>query len=53
MKTLVVIRDPGTEEEEGWKPLVAGETRPCFSMTEPDNAGSEPTLDSDPRGAGR
>ena len=36
----------GTEEQkERWlKPLVNGDTRSCFSMTEPEVAGSDPTL---------
>ena len=36
----------GTEEQkERWlKPLVDGDTRSCFSMTEPEVAGSDPTL---------
>jgi alkylation response protein AidB-like acyl-CoA dehydrogenase len=35
----------GTEEQKGrWlKPLVAGDIRSCFSMTEPDVSGADPT----------
>jgi alkylation response protein AidB-like acyl-CoA dehydrogenase len=35
----------GTEEQKGrWlKPLVAGEIRSCFSMTEPEVSGADPT----------
>ncbi|TDT16011.1 alkylation response protein AidB-like acyl-CoA dehydrogenase [Ilumatobacter fluminis] len=33
------------EQHERWlRPLVAGEIRSCFSMTEPNTAGSNPTL---------
>jgi acyl-CoA dehydrogenase len=33
------------EQQETWmRPLIAGEIRSCFSMTEPETAGSNPTL---------
>ena len=33
------------EQQEIWlRPLVDGEIRSCFSMTEPETAGSNPTL---------
>ena len=32
------------QKEEFLRPLVAGEIRSCFSMTEPETAGSNPTL---------
>ncbi len=41
-----VLAEFGTDEQkQRWLlPLVAGEHRSCFGMTEPDNAGSNPTL---------
>ena len=43
----------GTQEQkEHWlHPLLAGDLRSAFSMTEPDTAGSDPTLLADARGA--
>src|SRR3979411_33615 len=40
-----VLAHFGTEEQKKrWlKPLLDGQIRPAFSMTEPDNAGSDPT----------
>jgi acyl-CoA dehydrogenase len=41
-----VLLEQGTaEQQERWlRPLIAGEHRSCFSMTEVDTAGSNPTL---------
>ena len=43
---IEILHDYGTpEQHEQWlRPLVAGEIRSCFSMTEPETAGSNPTL---------
>jgi alkylation response protein AidB-like acyl-CoA dehydrogenase len=43
---MEVLLQHGTDEqkEKYLKPLMAGETRSCFSMTEPENPGSNPTL---------
>jgi acyl-CoA dehydrogenase len=40
-----ILVDHGTpEQQERWlKPLLEGEIRSCFSMTEPDTSGSDPT----------
>ena len=44
--TLEVLHKWGTpEQQERWmQPLARGEIRSCFSMTEPENPGSNPTL---------
>lgn len=41
-----ILHEFGTpEQHDQWlRPLVAGEIRSCFSMTEPETAGSNPTL---------
>ena len=43
---IEILHEFGTpEQHERWlRPLVAGEIRSCFSMTEPETAGSNPTL---------
>ncbi len=43
---IEILHTYGTEEQkERWlRPLVEGEIRSCFSMTEPETAGSNPTL---------
>jgi acyl-CoA dehydrogenase len=42
---MEILAEHGTEEQkERWlRPLLEGETRSCFSMTEPDTSGSDPT----------
>ena len=41
----ILWRHGTAEQKERWlKPLVAGEVRSCFSMTEPEVAGSDPRL---------
>jgi acyl-CoA dehydrogenase len=42
---MEVLADHGTEEqrERFLRPLIEGKTRSCFSMTEPETAGSDPT----------
>jgi alkylation response protein AidB-like acyl-CoA dehydrogenase len=43
---IEILHEFGTpEQHERWlRPLVEGEIRSCFSMTEPETAGSNPTL---------
>ncbi|MFW2336338.1 acyl-CoA dehydrogenase family protein [Ilumatobacter sp.] len=43
---IEILHQHGTpEQQERWlRPLVAGEIRSCFSMTEPETAGSNPLL---------
>ncbi len=43
---IEVLITQGTEEQQErfLRPLLAGETRSCFSMTEPDHAGSNPVV---------
>ena len=36
------VRHRGAEEASGWYPLTEGKMQSGFSMTEPDNAGSDP-----------
>jgi acyl-CoA dehydrogenase len=42
---MEILAEHGTEaQRERWlRPLLDGQTRSCFSMTEPDTAGSDPT----------
>ena len=41
----ILHRHGTTEQRERWlRPLVAGEIRSCFSMTEPETPGSNPTM---------
>src|SRR5215212_10171890 len=42
---MEILVDHGTpEQQDRWlKPLLDGEIRSCFSMTEPDTSGSDPT----------
>ena len=50
-----VLALAGTDDQkEQWlHPLLAGDLRSAFSMTEPDTAGSDPTLLADARDRGR
>ncbi|MCX2743072.1 acyl-CoA dehydrogenase family protein [Mangrovivirga sp. M17] len=43
---IELLSDHGTEEqkEKYLKPLINGDIRSCFSMTEPENAGSNPVI---------
>jgi acyl-CoA dehydrogenase len=42
---MEILAEHGTDEQrERWlRPLLEGDTRSCFSMTEPETAGSDPT----------
>ncbi len=43
---IEILEKHGTDEQKALylRPLAAGEIRSCFAMTEPDSAGSNPTL---------
>ncbi|MCB1050894.1 MAG: acyl-CoA dehydrogenase family protein [Acidobacteria bacterium] len=43
MELLLGFGSP-EQQERFLKPLIAGQVRSCFAMTEPENAGSNPTL---------
>ena len=50
---ILALAGTPEQKERYLHPLLAGDLKSAFSMTEPDTAGADPTQLHDPRGAGR